>query len=800
MEYILAIIFVLNNILVPYLGAKLQLLNIVAVASLLWFIIRSRKDLVRVLKIFGGTVVFTIICYFVGKNSSIEGSSAFLIQMLFNVAILVFLSSNTWRMNRLRFAWWTAALNALFTVIALFVRTPLLWKIKVNGDTTVSRIKLFYSEPAYLSFVSGLLLVFFVYQLLAKGTSRKAILGIIICIVDMLLSGGIGGILTSLIAIVILFLVWASKRKRNPNQYKRIGDTIPGFVTIVIAVLIICSLLFVPKLNKRVMDISQGNDKAFKYNIVKPVTKTITELDITSGRGSGIGMLGLSIEEEEQKIPTKLNNSFMQVIAESGIPGILLVGGIIFYLLMIVVQYGGMLDAALLAYIIVFQFTAGKFTDPVNFFVYGWIIGDCIHEKIRRGREENNKKLNIEAPRIVAIIGAKGLANYGGYETFVDKLTEYHQDNQHIKYLIACKANGKGAMDETKLKGVVPISDKEFIYHNAHCFKIKVPQIGPGQAIIYDLLAARYAINYFKRYNVERPILYILTCRIGPFIGFISKRVREIGGEYWVNPDGNEWRRNLYTPNVRKYWKLSERLMIKHANKVICDSKNIETYISASYDQYNPITKYIAYGADLDSSKLKDDDSQIVEWNSIWNVVPKEYYLIVGRFVPENNYETMIREFMRSHSDKKLVIITNINQEFMDELESKLQFSRDKRIKFVGTVYDQQLLRKIRENAYGYLHGHEVGGTNPSLLEALQSTDLNLLLNVGFNKECGEDSALYWNKDENELANLIDKCDKLSADEIREYGEKSSKRIRDAYSWQFIADEYEKVFLADYKR
>lgn len=799
MEYILALIFVLNNILVPILGSKYQLLNMVAILALFWFIIRSRKDLVRVIKLFSVTVIFAVICFYIGKNSQIDGSVSFLIQMLFNVAILVFLSSNTWRMNRLRFAWWTAALNALFTVVALFLRTPLLWKIKTGSDGIVSsRMKLFYSEPAYLSFVSGILLVFFVYQLLAKGTSRKAILGIFICMADMLLSGGIGGILTSLIAIGIMFLVWASRRKRNPGMYKRIGDTIPGFVTIVVAIVIICALLFVPKFNKRVMDISQGNDKAFNYNIVKPVKMTMLELSISNGRGSGIDALGLTEEERELKIPKKLNNSFMQFIAECGIPGILLVAILIIYLLMMEAQYGGMLDAALFAYIIIFQFTGGKFTDPVNFFIYGWIIGDCIHEKIRRGREENNRKLNIDAPRVVAIIGAKGLANYGGYETFVDKLTEYHQDNQKIKYLIACKANGKGAMDESKLKGVVSISDKEFIYHNAHCFKIKVPQVGPGQAIIYDILAARYAINYFKRYNVEKPILYVLTCRIGPFIGFLSKRVREIGGEYWVNPDGNEWRRNLYTPNVRKYWKLSERLMIKHADRVICDSKNIETYISASYDQYNPRTKYIAYGADLERSKLSDDNEQIVEWNAIWNIVPKEYYLIVGRFVPENNYETMIREYMRSKSDKKLVIITNINQEFMDELESKLQFSRDKRIKFVGTVYDQQLLRKIRENAYGYLHGHEVGGTNPSLLEALQSTDLNLLLNVGFNKECGEEAALYWDKDDNNLAELIDKCDMLSLQEIEEYGKKAKKRISDAYSWQFIADEYEKVFLADY--
>ena len=101
---------------------------------------------------------------------------------------------------------------------------------------------------------------------------------------------------------------------------------------------------------------------------------------------------------------------------------------------------------------------------------------------------------------------------------------------------------------------------------------------------------------------------------------------------------------------------------------------------------------------------------------------------------------------------------------------------------------------KIRANAYGYFHGHEVGGTNPSLLEALGSTDLNLLLDVGFNREVAEDSALYWTKQSGNLAALIDQADHMSADEISKLGEKSSQRIAEAYSWQHIANEYAQVF------
>ena len=155
----------------------------------------------------------------------------------------------------------------------------------------------------------------------------------------------------------------------------------------------------------------------------------------------------------------------------------------------------------------------------------------------------------------------------------------------------------------------------------------------------------------------------------------------------------------------------------------------------------------------------------------------------------------MIREFMHSRTRKDFALITNVSDKFLEELKQKTGFHNDERIKFVGTVYDKELLMKIRENAYGYFHGHEVGGTNPSLLEALGSTDLNLLLDVGFNREVAEDSALYWSKKTGDLSGLIEKADALSEEEIHQYGERSSKRIRDAYSWDFICRRYLDVFL-----
>lgn len=385
----------------------------------------------------------------------------------------------------------------------------------------------------------------------------------------------------------------------------------------------------------------------------------------------------------------------------------------------------------------------------------------------------------------VFIIGSKGIpAQYGGFESFVEKLTYYRKD-KNIHYYVACLT------DEETIKK----QGKKFVYNDADCFNIPKRNIGPARAIAYDVEALKYCIRFIKQNHIKDAIVYILACRIGPFIGHYKRQLQKLGATLYVNPDGHEWKRDKWSAPVRKYWKISEKLMVKHAQLLICDSKNIEKYIQHDYQQYQPKTTFIAYGAETNKSKLTDDSPELMQWYQEKKVTKKQYYLVVGRFVPENNYETMIREFMKSKTDKDFVIITNVeHNDFYERLRKTTGFDSDHRIKFVGTVYNQELLKIIRENAYGYFHGHEVGGTNPSLLEALGSTDLNLLLNVGFNKEVGEDGAVYWSKESGNLAALIDHADQMTPEEIAELGIKAKKRITDEYSWSYIVDKYENVF------
>lgn len=379
----------------------------------------------------------------------------------------------------------------------------------------------------------------------------------------------------------------------------------------------------------------------------------------------------------------------------------------------------------------------------------------------------------------VFIIGSKGIpAAYGGFEAFVENLT-WRQVSSQIRYHVA--HIGK--------------EDFRYEYNGAKCFEIRVPEIGPARAIYYDVIALKYCIDYCKaRPVIKDPIFYVLACRIGPFVGYFKREIQKLGGKLYINPDGHEWLRAKWSTPVKRYWKYSEDLMVKYADLLICDSISIEKYIQDTYKHYNPRTRYIAYGSDTSSYVETDKDERFNCWLLDHGLRAEQYYLIVGRFVPENNYTTCIRELMNSGTEKDLVIITTPNPKLLHQLERELHFEKDKRIKFVGSIYDNELLKKIRENAYGYLHGHEVGGTNPSLLEALGSTKVNLLLKVGFNKEVARNAALYWTKEEGSLSCLIDYADKMTAAEREEMGYLAKKRIRTAYSWEFIVEQYESLF------
>lgn len=379
----------------------------------------------------------------------------------------------------------------------------------------------------------------------------------------------------------------------------------------------------------------------------------------------------------------------------------------------------------------------------------------------------------------VFIIGSRGLpAQYGGFETFVDQLVS-HQVSPAIQYHVACLSNDQAY--------------QHFDYKGVDCFTIKAPKLGPARVIAYDMMAINYALKVIKKQGIEQPIFYVLGNTIGAFVAPFARKIHKMGGQFYINPDGLEWKRAKWAKPIQAYLKYSEKIMTRHADLVISDNPGIESYIKEAYPWSK--TTYIAYGTDLSPTSLTSQDRKVRELYQKWQTQEKNYYLILGRFVPENNYETAIREFMASSTKRDLVIICNHEgNPYFEELRARTGFDQDPRVKFVGTVYDQDLLKYIRKEAFAYIHGHEVGGTNPGLLEALAQTDLNLVLGVSFNQEVAKDTAQYWTKETGNLAHVIDQVDPL--EDVSEWGQLAKTNMKQNFTWEKIVGEYEELFLS----
>ena len=379
----------------------------------------------------------------------------------------------------------------------------------------------------------------------------------------------------------------------------------------------------------------------------------------------------------------------------------------------------------------------------------------------------------------VFIIGSRGLpAQYGGFETFVDQLVS-HQVSSDIQYHVACLSNDQAY--------------QHFDYQGVDCYTINPPKLGPARVIAYDMMAINYALKLIKKQGIEQPIFYVLGNTIGAFVAPFARKIHKMGGRFYINPDGLEWKRAKWAKPIQAYLKYSEKIMTRHADLVISDNPGIESYIKEAYPWSK--TTYIAYGTDLSPTGLNSQDNKVREFYHKWQTREKNYYLILGRFVPENNYETAIREFIASSTKRDLVIICNHEgNPYFEELRARTGFDQDPRVKFVGTVYDQDLLKYIRKEAFAYIHGHEVGGTNPGLLEALAQTDLNLVLGVSFNQTVAKDTAQYWTKETGNLAHLIDQVDSL--EDVSEWGQRAKANMKQNFTWEKIVGEYEELFLS----
>ena len=354
----------------------------------------------------------------------------------------------------------------------------------------------------------------------------------------------------------------------------------------------------------------------------------------------------------------------------------------------------------------------------------------------------------------IGIIGTRGIPNqYGGFEQFAQYLSAGLAAKGHEVYVYNSSLH----------------SYKEKMYGNVHLIHCKdwENKIGTAGQFVYDL----NCINDSRKRNFDALL----------HLGYTSDSLW-----YWrwpqktthtMNMDGMEWKRSKYGMLTKRFLKWAESLAVKHADSLIADSTGIQQHLSDNY--YKPAV-YIPYGATIFAAP---DETLL----SQFDIQPKSYSLLMARMEPENNIEMVIKGYLSSEERNVLLVIGSTANKYGSSLVKKYT---DKRIRFAGSVYDQLLVNNLRYYSTIYFHGHSVGGTNPSLLEAMACGCRIIAHDNIFNKAILKTDAEYFLAEDN-IATILNK--NVNEAEILEKKDANFEKVRTQFSWQKIIDDYETV-------
>jgi rhamnosyltransferase len=275
----------------------------------------------------------------------------------------------------------------------------------------------------------------------------------------------------------------------------------------------------------------------------------------------------------------------------------------------------------------------------------------------------------------------------------------------------------------------------------------------------------------------------------------MRRRIVKAGITIVENAAGLEWKRTKWNRLVQVYLWFSALLMAKASDYLVCDSEGILTEYDKMIRSSRPIKRFIPYGTDLLPPLSEDMPERVKSFFEGHGIYPYSYYLDISRLVPENSYQLILNEFMKSNTECSLILVNNYQKEsaFYKKLKKQTGFESDKRIQFVGAIYDKELLNYLRKYCRGYINGHTLGGTNPGLLEALASADVTLAFDVVFSRQVADDCAIYYNQ-HHSLSSAISQCDALTDADRERFGTSAKNRMKELYSWQHIVNEYGILF------
>lgn len=355
----------------------------------------------------------------------------------------------------------------------------------------------------------------------------------------------------------------------------------------------------------------------------------------------------------------------------------------------------------------------------------------------------------------ILITGTRGIPNnYGGFEQFAENLSKNLRKHGHNVFVY----NSHNHIYQSKVWNGVKI---------IHKFDPEY-KLGSFGQFLYDL----FCIKDSRKRKAD----IILQ------LGYTSNSIW-----WWLLPnkpiiitnmDGLEWQRSKYTKKVQGFLKFAEKLAVKHSNYLVADSVAIQNYIS---ENYKVDSTYIPYGTDIFESPM----SLILEK---YNLTEYKYDLLIARLEPENNIETILNGFLEANVDRDFLVIGNFETKYGRYLKETFD---NQKIKFIGSVYDQDTLNNLRYYSNIYFHGHSVGGTNPSLIEAMASNALICAHNNQFNRYILGEDAYYFDNSED----VSTVCLKITKNPDQLVKIKANlQKTKILYNHKIITDQYIALF------
>lgn len=366
----------------------------------------------------------------------------------------------------------------------------------------------------------------------------------------------------------------------------------------------------------------------------------------------------------------------------------------------------------------------------------------------------------------IAFVSTRGIPNnYGGFEQFAEYISVGMAQRGHEVVVYSPKFH---PYQESTYKGVR-------IKH------IYSPETWMGSSVgsfFYDFASLRDALK-----KEDFDIIYEAgyTSIIPAYIWFnVKKRKRPI---FTTNMDGLENKRSKFSPMVRRFLDWEEKMAVKYSHYLIADNMGIHDYYK---EKYGKESKFLAYGADI------HDDFK-AEYLEEFGLKSEEYYILIVRLEPENNIVMAIEGYLHSKENgrRPLIVVGKTNTPHGKELVEK--YGNERNVEFVGGIYDFKKLDSVRHFSKAYFHGHSVGGTNPSLLEAMAAGCFIFAHDNIFNRAVLKENAFYY-PSADKVTEYLNRIDTIAEGSKIQYTARNIEVIRNEYSWESLIDKHEKYF------